>query len=110
MKTAVFISGPYSDKPEANVKEAIKVANKLIDAGFLPLIPHLWHYIEKSNPKEYDVWLNLSLELLQRADCYLRFGGESKGADAEEKLAFELDVPIFHSFEDLLEALPDGNI
>jgi len=111
MKTAVFVSGPYTQgNVKENIKKSIVVADKLIEAGFLPLVPHLWYYIEKHNKRDYDTWFNLASALLDRADCLLRMPGESPRADREVEKAVELGMPIFNSIEDLLEALPDGNI
>jgi hypothetical protein len=108
---AVFISGPYTQgSVKDNVNEAIKVANKIIDIGGLPLIPHLFHYIEKHNTRNYDIWLNLALALLDRADCLLRLPGFSPGADYEVAKAMELNIPVFNSLEELEAAFKVGSV
>jgi hypothetical protein len=104
MKYSVFVSGPYTNgDTETNVKNATEVANSLIDMGCLPLVPHLWHYIEVNHPKRYETWLNLALSLLKKADIYLRLDGQSSGADVEESYAKELNIPRFYTIEKLKE-------
>lgn len=103
MKTAVFVSGPYSNNIEENLNNVIEVSNKLIDMGFVPVIPHFYHYIEVKHEKPYDVWLNCALGLLERSDIYFRLPGESPGADKEEAFADELDMVKYYSIDDLLQ-------
>jgi hypothetical protein len=110
MKFAVFVSGPYSGDTKANIKKAMDVADKIINLGGLPLVPHLWYYMDKQHGRDYETWFNLALDLLDRADCLYRMPGESPGADKEVQKAQELSIPIFYSLEDLEDAFKFGGV
>ena len=90
----IYISAPYSDNPEENVKRVLKVADKLLEFGYIPVIPHLYHYWNKISPKPYETWIRLGKVLLQDCDLVLRLSGDSKGADGEVKLAHDLGIPV----------------
>lgn len=97
----VFVSGPLSGDVEENVGMAIKYSSELIDNGYVPITPHLMHYIENYKARYYGVWLNLSLELMTKADAVLRIPGDSPGADIEVREAEKIGIPVFYSIEDL---------
>ena len=102
MKVAVFISGPYgTGNKEDNLNNVVEASNKLIDMGFVPVIPHFYHYIEIKHEKPYDVWMECALNLLERSDIYLRLPGESPGADKEEAFADTLDMAKYYSIDEL---------
>jgi len=109
-KFAVFISVPYSDNIEENMNKTLEICSKIVDMGALPLCPNLWHYIDTKHKKDYKIWLNLSFDLLDRADCLFREPGISPGADAEVEKAIESGMPIFYSLNDLKKALEFGNL
>jgi len=90
----IYISAPYSDNPEENVKRVLKVADKLLKFGYMPIIPHLYHFWDKISPKPYETWIRLGKVLLQDCDLVLRLSGDSKGADGEVKLAHDLGIPV----------------
>ena len=90
----IYISAPYSDNPEENVKRVLKVADKLLKFGYFPTIPHLYHFWDKISPKPYETWIRLGKQKLQDCDLVLRLSGDSKGADGEVKLAHDLGIPV----------------
>lgn len=98
----VFISGPYTKPdPIENTHKIIRVADKLVDLGFVPFIPHLsllWHIV---SPHPIDFWYAYDNEILKRCDAMLRIDGESPGADNEETLARDIGIPIYFSIEEL---------
>lgn len=102
-KPKVYIASPYtsSGNQARNVGISIDVFIKLLDAGFTPFSPLLVHFIEIQYERDYDVWLQYGLEWMKICDCVLRLPGESKGADAEVKMAGELGIPVFDSIEEL---------
>lgn len=104
----VYISGPLrgapGDLPEVNVKRAMSLAAQVIQEGFVPFIPHLAWYVNGFHPMEDTDWLNFySLPWLERCDCILRFGGPSRGADIEIKVADKLGKPVFMSIPEMAQ-------
>lgn len=101
-KLKVYIATPYTyPDPAKNVNRAIKVANQLVDAGYIPHVPilyHLWHLI---TPRKYEDWMRLDKEWLKCCDVAIRLPGKSSGADRDIKLAKKLGIPI-KKLKDLL--------
>jgi len=100
---AVYIASPYTKGDVAvNVRESFLMADRLVKLGFAPFTPlycHFWHFL---SPKPYETWTKLDNEWVLRCDCLLRLPGESSGADAEEKLATENLIPVFHNIDELI--------
>lgn len=100
----VYIASPYTKpkgKQEENVNKSFDYANILIDKGFAPYAPLWSHYLHLRNPKDYYTWLKLDMEWLRQCDFLLRLPGESSGADAEEKEATRLGIPICYDIDAL---------
>lgn len=101
----IFISGPYTKGDIAvNVKNAMDVANQLIESFYAPYCPHLTHFLHMNNPQPYEKWLELDSMFLLVCDAVLRIPGESNGADLEVKLALINNIPVYYSFEELAAA------
>ncbi len=98
----IYIAGPYSQGETAiNVRNAILAADKVLELGHIPFVPHLthfWHYI---SPKPWNVWLKIDQDWLKVCDALLRLPGPSKGADLEIDLAKSLGIPIYESLDEL---------
>lgn len=92
------MAGPYTrPDPVQNTHAIVRVADALLDAGFVPLVPHLtllWHAI---SPKPYQSWLDYDQYLLARCDVILRVPGESQGATQETALAEEQGIPVVYA-------------
>ena len=92
----VYVAGPYSSNPKANVVATIHVANELQDSGLVTcLIPHLnmlWH---ETTPMPDEHWYEHDLALLARCDAVYRIEGYSPGADVEELFAGDRGIPVF---------------
>ena len=102
-KTKVFIASPYTiGDVGLNVKRQIDMSEELINAGYLPFAPLLFHFQHMIHPRYYKDWIDIDLEWLEACDCVLRLDGESKGADGEVKRALELGMPVYYSIEELL--------
>ena len=103
MKIKVYIASPYTigDKL-ANAKRQIKAADELLKHGFAPYVPLLNHFWDEISPKTESEWLDLDFEYLPICDCLLRLEGESKGADKECLKAWGLNIPIFHSVNEII--------
>lgn len=101
----IYIAGPYSKGDVClNVREAIWAADRLLDKGFVPYIPHLTHFWHLLSPKEYEIWTALDMEWLIKCDAVLRLLGDSKGADEEVRTAHELNIPVFYMIEAIVAA------
>lgn len=98
----VYIAGPYSiGDVGINVKKAMDVCNELINMGYAPFCPHLYHYAHIHNPQEYHTWLDIDIEFLKVCDVVLRIPGQSPGADHEVDIATDLNIPVYYSINEL---------
>ena len=112
MSAIVYLAGPYTrPDPVANTNRIVHIADALLDAGFVPLVPHLtllWHLV---SPKPYETWMAYGRELLKRCDALLRVPGDSDGATQEAELANSLDISVLkpksNSPADCLSAVKD---
>jgi hypothetical protein len=105
----VYVAGPYTKGDVAvNVRNAILAANELADRGFVPFIPHLFHFWHLVTPRPYEDWTRLDFEWLPFCDALLRLPGESSGADAEVVAASELGIPVFYRLDDLPRPITGG--
>ena len=106
----VYIASPYTlGYGPTMVNLQIVTADKLIDEGYIPYTPVLAHFQEIYKPRsEYD-WLKIDFCFLKCCDALIRLfpldenGKEipSNGADQEEALANENNIPVFYSIEEL---------
>lgn len=106
----VYVAGPYTSDPEANVRNAIDVADKVWRAGLTPFVPHLSHFWDalSKEGRDYDDWMRWCFMIL---DCInsvvlLRIPGESAGADAEVEFAKRHNIPVFTCLETLISTYP----
>ena len=99
----VYIAGPYSNGDVAvNVRNAYEAANRLVDGGLAPFVPHHTHFWQMLFPRPYEEWLKLDLAFLPCCDVVLRLPGDSLGADGEVREARSLGIPVFDNIDDLL--------
>jgi hypothetical protein len=104
----IFISGPYTLGDVAqNVKKAMDAANELINKGYAPFCPHLTHFLHMNNFQPYEKWLAIDIAYLKVCDCLLRLPGESKGADAEVKMAIDLGIPVYYDLKEIQVLKPN---
>lgn len=93
----VYIAGPYTlPTPTWNVGEAVRVAEDVESFGCAVVIPHLSHLWDLLHPAPLERWYARDLQLLDRCDALVRFGGESRGADQECFFAEVRCIPVFH--------------
>jgi hypothetical protein len=99
----VYIAAPYTrPDPCVNVHAVIGAANRLMDAGVVPFVPHLCHLWHTVTPRPYADWTAWDLEWIAACNALLRLPGESPGADAEVAEAVRLGIPVFYTEEGLL--------
>ena len=106
-KTRVYIAGPYSKGDVAvNVRSALAIAERLVDLGYSPYVPHLTHFWHLTFPRPYAFWLEHDMEWLRVCDAVFRIPGDSSGADGEVREAELLGIPVFYDMDALMRALP----
>jgi len=103
MKKLIYIAAPYTyPDPVENTHKVIQIAEKVIQAGHTPYIPHLnllWHLIVPHPPR---FWYIYDLEILKRCDILLRMDGSSEGADREVQFAKDNNILIIYGIDDLM--------
>ena len=98
----IYIASPYTTGDvTANVRRSMEMSNRLMDEGFAPYCPLVYHLQELSFPRPYEDWMQLDLEWIKSCDGLLRLDGESPGAEREVKFARELDIPVFYNLAEL---------
>jgi hypothetical protein len=101
--TTVFIASPYTlGDVGINVKKSMDIADDLMNIGFTPFVPLLFHFQHITHPRPYEDWIKLDLAWLSKCDCVLRLPGESSGADGEVAKAEELGIPVYYSIQEML--------
>jgi hypothetical protein len=100
----VYIAGPYTHgDPEGNVRLAIYTAEEIAKNGFVPFVPHLYHYWHEQSEHGYKYWMEMGAAWLDKCDCVFRIYGYSPGAATEVIHAHERRMPVFHSIERMVE-------
>lgn len=96
-KVKVFIAGPMfsSGSMGNNIRNAVTVATKLRDAGFLVHIPHLCFFWYLIIPREREFWTTMDLEELETCHVIYRLPGKSSGADDEVEHARKWNVGVY---------------
>ena len=91
----VYIAAPYSQSdPVANTHHVLSLADALLDAGAVPVVPHLTLLWQLVSPKPYEHWLQYDVHLLLRCDALLRVPGHSDGATREAGLAYDAGLDV----------------
>lgn len=102
-RPCIYLACPYSiGDREQNVRNSIEMAQVLDDAGFVVFNPLLNHFAEQFTPRSYDEWLMDDFRWLSKCDAVFRMHGPSAGADREEALAVQLNLPVFRDLDLLL--------
>ena len=102
MKYRIFVAAPYTKGDVAkNVRRAIDAGQILIENGYHPFVPHLFHFWHLIHPGSYEQWTEIDLIYLTESDAMLHLLGESSGADNEVIIAGENDIPVFETVEHL---------
>jgi len=99
----VYVAGPYTHGDTAeNVKIAINIADRLLEHGCSPFVPHLFHFWHLMHEHDYDTWMNLGTEWLKQCDVVLRLPGFSPGADKEVDIARQYAKHVYFSIDELI--------
>lgn len=84
-----------------NMRNAIDAAEAIAKTGNTPYIPNLndmWELVYPNH--DYEFWLKMDFEVIERCHVLVRLPGESPGADREVKFAQELQMPVFFGLEE----------
>ncbi len=98
----IYVAGPYSKGDTAvNVRNAILAAERIVDLGHIPYIPHLTHFWHLVAPHEIGFWYNYDLEWLGYCDAIVRLPRESAGADNEVRKTRDLGLQVFDGIDSI---------
>jgi hypothetical protein len=103
----IYVSGPYTvgDTP-TNVARAILVGDYLYEMGYASYVPHLTLLCQLVRARPYEDWIDFDLTWLKVCDGMIRLPGKSPGADREQEVAEDTDIPVFHSIGELTRTFP----
>jgi hypothetical protein len=107
----VYLSSPYSAPTEKErletVYAAIEAGRYLMALGHQPFVPVLSHWMDPQGDLfEYDRWIEWCLCWLPDCDALLVLG-DSKGCSMEANLAWDLQLPVYHSLDEFDEVDTD---
>jgi len=116
----IYIASPYTNGDTAtNVRRQLEMADKLLNLGYFPYTPLLTHFQHMYSPRNEHEWLELDFVYLKVCDAVLRLkpivnGKEitSTGADMEEEVANENNIPVFYDLGELnvfFKSMPPTN-
>ncbi|KKL65190.1 hypothetical protein LCGC14_2157470 [marine sediment metagenome] len=104
----IYVAGPYTKGDVAiNVRNAIMIGDRLLSQCFTPFIPHLTHFWHLLKPRDYQVWIDYDLKMLEGCEALYRMSGVSPGADGEVDRAKELGIPVFYADDNGMQKLSD---
>jgi hypothetical protein len=66
-----------------NIRKAIHIADRLMDLGYAPYVPHLNFFQHLSFPRHYEDWMTLDFAWLDQCNAIIRIPGISPGANRE---------------------------
>lgn len=107
LRKLVYISGPMSSSGDRvqNIKRGMRAWERLLKAGYAPVLPHLNDFIELTYGHSWDEWIDYDLSLVARCDGVLRLPGYSRGADVETAFAEKQRIPVVRSIQSLKRAI-----
>ena len=97
----VYIAGPYTHgKWGENQRRAIEAAQKVLEAGHIPFVPHtmtgIWSVMYSNE------WIKFDLKWVEVCDALIRLPGKSNGSDTEVDFAAEMEIPIYYTVDEFL--------
>lgn len=103
----VYVAGPYSKGDVmVNIREAMRMGQVLIDAGYVVFVPHLSAFQHLVDHRPYREWLDYDFRVILCCDAVLRLPGESPGADEEVAFAVRNGIPVHSALETLYACTP----
>jgi hypothetical protein len=100
----VFMSGAYSDSPQARTLEAAAIQVQLMRLGFSVFCPHTaYHWLSLIHPLSYEEIMDQCFAEIDGANALYRWSsGDSPGADREVAHALVTGIPVVYSIPELL--------
>lgn len=104
----VYVAGAYSGDTCTtfeNMRKGIKLSREVLDAGFVPFCPWLDYLFSIINEgMTLERYYKYSMSWLEVCDAVLLVPGweGSKGTQKELVRAAELNIPVFHSVQELV--------
>lgn len=92
----IFICSRYRGRVDLNREKARKYARQIIEAGYIPVVPHLLYpqFLDDLNPEERMLGITLGIEDLRECSEIWIFGTMiSEGMQFEMSKAVELGIP-----------------
>lgn len=92
-----------------NIRRGVKMGAKCLEAGFAPFVPHLDIFFQLMEGEELKAekqdFYDYSMEILTRCNYVVvcEKSENSYGTKKEIEKANELGIPVFNSFEEMLE-------
>jgi hypothetical protein len=110
----IYIAGPYSADNVItvldNIREGMRMGTKLLAMGYSPFVPwHDFHFqlmLYEGETLTVDDYYRYSMDWLRVSDALLVLPNseDSKGTQAEVKLARELGIPVYYDIMELRKA------
>lgn len=103
----IYIAGAYSafnnETIMENIKLAIHAGESVYKLGYIPVIPHFFHWWDFEYPKQYEEWMTICLSVIDHCQGVYRMPNSiSKGADREVQYAQTvLKIPVFYELSRL---------
>jgi len=92
----IYLSGPMTVGPQfENVREALRQATLLREAGYAVICPHLTFFWDLVFPTSHARWLGMDFAIIERVDLVLRIPGESRGGDLETAHARYKGIAVY---------------
>ena len=105
-RPVVYICSPLSGDLEGNQEKAARYCRFAVDAGYIPIAPHLYfpRFMDDANPRERDLALFMDIVLLTKCAELWVFGDTiSKGMSIEIEKARRKGQPIRYFTENCQE-------
>ena len=97
----IYVASYYSAHPAHGTAHALSAWRPLLDAGWLPLVPHLSWLADVAHPAPETFWYAYDLALLSRCDALYVCPGalteSSRGVTDEIAHAERLGLPVLRS-------------
>jgi len=95
--TLVYVCSPYAGDVIGNTNRARLYSRQVVDAGFVPVTPHLLYPQFIDEDTEREIGLECGILLLGHCQEIWVFGDViSSGMKAEIEKARELDIPVVY--------------
>ena len=106
----VYVAGAYSAdniiKVQANMRRGLALSVKVLQAGFAPFCPWLDFQFGLIDAITLQQYYDYSLAWLEASDALLvvqEGWKDSKGTLNEIKVAGDLNIPVFHDFDEMVD-------